>query len=112
MEDKHSFSSYFKRAVSPLLVLHVLRDGPMYGYEINQAMKRRSNDKLGLALLYPVLYKLEEDGYIYQTETRVENGRARTYFAMTPAGQAYLEEKSAEFRDLADTMLAILDGRA
>ena len=112
MEDKHSFSSYFKRAVSPLLVLHVLRDGPMYGYEINQAMKRRSNGKLGLALLYPVLYKLKDDGYIFETETRVENGRARTYFAITPAGQAYLEEKSAEFRDLADTMLAILDGRA
>ena len=112
MEDKRSFSSYFKRAVSPLLVLHVLRDRPMYGYEINQAMKRRSNDKLGLALLYPVLYKLEEDGYISQTETRVENGRARTYFTLTPAGQQYLDEKTAEFQDLADTMLAILDGRA
>ena len=38
----HSFLAYFKRATSPLLVLRLLLEGPMYGYEISQMMKQRS----------------------------------------------------------------------
>ena len=38
----HSFLAYFKRATSPLVVLRLLLDKPMYGYELTQEMKRRS----------------------------------------------------------------------
>ena len=36
----HSFLAYFKRATSPLLVLRLLLEGPMYGYEISQMMNK------------------------------------------------------------------------
>lgn len=51
----HDFSSYFKRAVSPLMVLALLRGNEMYGYEITQEINRRTNKKLSIAVLYPVL---------------------------------------------------------
>ena len=64
----HSFSAYFKRAVSPLIVLALLRDRKMYGYEISQEINLRTHKKRSIAVLYPVLYRLEEQGYI-----RIEN---------------------------------------
>ena len=65
MEDKgHSFGAYFKRATSPLVVLSILQEKPMYGYEISSEMKRRSNGRFAIAVLYPVLYRLEEQGFV------------------------------------------------
>ena len=60
----HSFLAYFKRATSPLAVLRILSDRPMYGYELIQELKQRSGGKYQLSLLYPVLYRLEEQGYL------------------------------------------------
>lgn len=106
----HSFAAYFKRAVSPLVVLALLREKTMYGYELTQAIEIRSDGKLGLALLYPVLYRLEEQGYIYIAETTIENGRARNYYAITDAGREHLETTAAEFQELSDALQAILNG--
>ena len=40
-ENSHSFGAYYKRATSPLAVLRLLKERPMYGYEISQAMKKK-----------------------------------------------------------------------
>ena len=61
-DSGHSFLAYFKRATSPLAVLRILSDRPMYGYELIQELKQRSGGKYQLSLLYPVLYRLEEQG--------------------------------------------------
>lgn len=73
----HSFIAYFKRATSPLVVLHLLQERPMYGYEISNALKTRSNGKYKISILYPVLYRLEDQGYIRISETEVMDGRAQ-----------------------------------
>ena len=41
-DSGHSFLAYFKRATSPLAVLRILSDRPMYGYELIQELKQRS----------------------------------------------------------------------
>lgn len=111
MEDNtgHSFSAYYKRAVSPLIVLSLLKEKPMYGYEISQEMGARSNQKLTVAVLYPILYRLEQQGFICDSDTIVENGRARSYYSITPAGEEYLAKVSAEYHELSDILLSILD---
>ena len=110
MVDKtgHSFGAYFKRAVSPLMVLALLRDKPMYGYEISQLMVERSGGKLKISVLYPVLYRLTEQGYVHMSEITIENGRARSYYAITPEGIAYLDQTVAEFTELAEAFFAVL----
>ena len=52
-DSGHSFLAYFKRATSPLAVLRILSDRPMYGYELIQELKQRSGGKYQLSLLYP-----------------------------------------------------------
>ena len=106
----HSFASYFKRAVSPIIVLALLHSKKMYGYEISQEINDRTNKKLSIAVLYPVLYRLEEQGYIHVVDTIVENGRARNYYSTTPSGDAYLKATYTEFLDLTNTFREIVEG--
>ena len=96
----HSFISYFKRATSPLVVLHLLSEKPMYGYEISAIIKERSNGKYTISILYPVLYRLEEQGYIGISSTEVSDGRARSYYSITGAGREYLSRTLAEYREI------------
>lgn len=107
----HTFASYFKRAISPMMVLSLLMEKTMYGYELSQLIAQRSNGKLTISVLYPVLYRLEEQGFIEISDTTVENGRARNYYSITPTGQAYAEKTIGEFRDLMNTFFAVIDGK-
>ncbi len=98
----HSFTSYFKRATSPLVVLRLLKEKPMYGYEITAEIKNRSNGKYMISILYPVLYRLEEQGYIEISSTEVADGRARSYYSITPEGRKHLEKTWQEYLDISE----------
>lgn len=109
-DSSHSFEAYYKRATSPLAVLKLLLDGPMYGYELSQEMKRRSGGRFTIALLYPVLYRLEEQGYIQVERSEVVNNHARSYYAVTPAGQDYLTNSFQEYKKIHEAFLEIMEG--
>lgn len=111
MKDaSHSFEAYYKRATSPLAVLLILRERPMYGYELAQTMKQTSGGRYTISLLYPVLYRLEEQGYIRVERTEVINNRARSYYAVTDEGRAYLERSLREYREIHDAFMLIVEG--
>jgi DNA-binding PadR family transcriptional regulator len=96
------------------LVLELLRERPMYGYEIASALKARSEGifALGQGTLYPLLYSLEEKGLI--RVARVEDapgaGRRRCYYTLTPAGGKELEENLVTWREIARGMNLVLGG--
>ena len=104
----HSFISYFKRATSPLAVLRLLTERPMYGYEISAELKARSGGKFSISILYPVLYRLEEQGFIEISSTEVSDGRARSYYAITGAGRAHLEKTLGEYREISEVFEALV----
>lgn len=108
-DNSHSFEAYYKRATSPLVVLQLLRGGSMYGYELTQAMNQRSGGRLTLSLLYPVLYRLEEQGYIRVQRTEVVNNRARSYYAVTQEGLEYLERSLREYQALHRAFLSVME---
>ena len=105
----HSFISYFKRATSPLVVLRFLSEKPMYGYEISAELKARSGGKYTISILYPVLYRLEEQGYIEISATEVAEGRARSYYSITPAGREYLEKTKAEYAEISAVFNGLME---
>lgn len=106
----HSFLAYFKRATSPLAVLRLLCERPMYGYELTQEMNRRSGGEYTLSLLYPVLYRLEEQKHVVITKTEVVDGRARSYYAATASGRAYLAQSWEEYRQISCAFCALMEG--
>lgn len=87
------------RGTLPLLVLSVLRDEELYGYEIAQRIRDRSGDLFvpSEGSLYPALHRLEQDGALVATWRASERGPRRRYYAITPAGQALFADASREW---------------
>ncbi len=109
-DASHSFESYYKRATSPLVVLRLLHDQAMYGYQVSQAMQQRSHGRFTIAVLYPILYRLEEQGYICVEKTEVINNRARSYYAITEKGRQYLMKSLDEYREIHEAFMDIMEG--
>ena len=105
----HSFNSYFKRSTSPLVVLKFLNERPMYGYEITAALKERSGGKYKISILYPILYRLEDQGFIEISSTEVADGRARSYYSITEAGRAHLEKTWKEYLEISDVFVQLMN---
>ena len=74
-DQSHSFISYYKRATSPLVVLLLLQERPMYGYEITAEIAKRSGGRYTVSVLYPILTGLVEDGYIEEEEKVIVDTR-------------------------------------
>ncbi|WP_113152773.1 PadR family transcriptional regulator [Nitratireductor sp. OM-1] len=101
--------SSFLNGVPELLVLRLLRDREMYGYEIVQAIRDASGDAIGFAegVIYPLLHSLERDGAL-TTRRQTVNGRSRVYYSVTPAGSGRLAMLAEQWHDLHRTIAGIL----
>jgi PadR family transcriptional regulator PadR len=80
---------------TPMLVLKLLEDREMYGWEIINELAEKSLDtfKLKTGALYPVLHGLENDGYVTSVTRTIANGRVRKYYCITDGGRGFLAEK-------------------
>lgn len=86
-----------KKATTEMLVLFMLRQKPMYTYQMAQEVDRLTQGVLTFNTMYLAVYRLQEGGYIQEAEKRIEDGRARIYLGITPAGQTYYEQLRAEY---------------
>lgn len=93
------------RGAGPLAVLKLLERGEMYGYELVEALAKRSDGVLamGQSTLYPMLYNLEAKGLIV-SKWREEQGRERKYYTLTGAGKKRLANDSEQWRRLIGAM--------
>jgi PadR family transcriptional regulator PadR len=103
----------FMNGVPALLILRVLKEREMYGYEIVQALKDRAGEAMavGEGVVYPVLHGMERDGTL-TSRRRTVNGRGRIYYALTPAGSLRLAKLSKAWTRLAGVIGEILQGGA
>jgi len=87
------------KGTTPLLVLTVLRDGELYGYEIAQQIRERSGDAFAPSegSLYPALHALEADGALIATWRESDKGPRRRYYRITPKGRGLLAEHETEW---------------
>lgn len=109
-EYGHSFEDYFKRALNPLVILSLLQERPKYAYEMTQELRGKTEGGYTMPLLYPVLYRLEEQGFIEQsTKVISENNRVRNYYRITAAGVEHLEQIKAEYVRLCGHVRQLVD---
>lgn len=101
----------FMAGVPELMVLRLVKDREMYGYEIVAALREQSGAVItaGEGVIYPLLHTLEKDGALKAVRKTV-NGRPRVYYSLTPKGQKRLTGLSADWRTLTAAIAAILDG--
>lgn len=95
-----------------IMVLTVLRENDMYGYQIIKELEQRSENVFSLneGALYPVLHKLETDAYISSYWEDSEQGRKRKYYHLTPKGATLYESKSREWQIFSKSVNMVLGG--
>jgi PadR family transcriptional regulator PadR len=93
------------------LILHFLSEHKrLYGYEITQMVKERSQNKILLkeGSLYPALHKLEAEGLVISEEVFIGK-RVRRYYKLTNSGKkatrTYLNELSAFLKTIENLIL-------
>jgi len=81
------------------VLLSVLSNGEMYGYQIIQRVIDLSGGVLDWSegMLYPVLHRLEKEGLIRSRWEMSEQGRRRKYYSLTDAGRHELEQERAQW---------------
>lgn len=94
-----NMNTALKKATSELIVLHLLREKPMYTYEMMSAVAQRSGGVIAFNTMYLSIYRLQDRGCIQEQGKVVsEDNRTRVYFAITPEGEAYLDRLEEEYR--------------
>ena len=83
-----------------MLILRLLSEKDMYGYEMIDTLKKRSENvfELKAGTLYPLLHGLEEKQFLNSYEQEVL-GKVRKYYQITPEGRQHLEQKKEEWKE-------------
>ncbi|MCI9646254.1 MAG: helix-turn-helix transcriptional regulator [Lachnospiraceae bacterium] len=83
-----------KKATIEMLLLKLLAEQDMYGYQMTQQLKKRSNGLYTVleGSMYPILYRLEEQEYICHYEEKVGKRQTRVYYHLEENGEKYLAE--------------------
>lgn len=94
-----------------LLILSILSKGDMYGYQIVQTLKDKSQGYYVLreSSMYPTLYRLLEEGYISTSEESIVQKRVRVYYHIEDKGLVYLKELERNYFDSTMGVCSVLD---
>jgi len=95
------------------LILSLLSKQESYGYELIQEIKRRSGDKIKWTdgMLYPVLHRMEADGWIRSRWVEIENGRKRKYYSIRKDGQQALKDKREQWTVISSVLSGLWKGQ-
>jgi transcriptional regulator len=91
------------------LVLAILAEGDSYGYAIIKRVEELSGGHLQWTdgMLYPVLHRLERQGYVSAKWSESENGRKRKYYRITKQGRAALAAQRQQWKAVDSTLHGI-----
>ncbi len=94
-----------------LLILRLLEEEDLYGYQMIERLRERSDDTFSLkaGTLYPLLHTLETQALV-QSYEQAADGRTRKYYHLTKAGRARLAEKTEEWRAFSGAVERVLKG--
>lgn len=96
-----------------MLLLKILEEGDCYGYQLSQSVKKHSDGRIKIAegTMYPILYKLEDQGFISDHKERVGKRQTRVYYHLEPSGKEHLDTLIQDYYSLIDAIESILGPR-
>ncbi len=99
-----------KKGTVEMLLLHLLCERSMYGYELLQELKIRSDYKFILkdGSMYPIMYRMIDKELVTDEQVLVGKRRTRVYYHITDLGRAYLEEIKAEYFSMSEGIANVL----
>lgn len=100
-----------KRGTLEMVLLKLLREREMYGYELATAFQERGNGEFQIkdGTLYPVLYRLEKAGHVEPRWETQERGVPRKYYRVTAAGKKQADRLIGEWRTFVNAVDSLLN---
>jgi len=100
----------FRKGSTRVLILSMLAERPMYGYQIAKELKRRSEGYFAFkeGTLYPALHRMEKEGLLGSEWQVVEKGPSRKYYHITEEGRKVLADSAQEWATFSRRLLSIL----
>ena len=94
-----------------LLVLSILENEKMYGYQMIKQLKLKSENVFEFqeGTLYPILHKLEEKKWISSYWDEVD-GKKRKYYSITKDGKKQLASKKEEWKEFSSKVNQVIGG--
>lgn len=91
----------WKKGSAELLILSLLEGQPRHGYDIGRLIDRRSGGAIHfhVASLYPLLYRLEQRGWIQGRWVEKPNQRRRRYYRLTDEGGRVLAAQRKRWQE-------------
>jgi transcriptional regulator len=90
--DARILDRELKKGSAELIILSIVDEHPRHGYEISKLIEARSEGeiKFNIASLYPLLYRLEERGWLQGRWVEKAGTRRRRFYSLTPEGRRVL----------------------
>lgn len=102
-----------KKATIEMLLLRMLMEQDMYGYQMTQELKKRSSGRYTVleGSMYPILYRLCDQGYITSYEKKVGKRLTRVYYRVEEEGRKYYEGLLRDYEEFLDLISFLLDSK-
>jgi PadR family transcriptional regulator PadR len=102
-----------KKGSSELILLSLLDARPRHGYEISKLIEQRSAGRLRfhMASLYPLLYRIEERGWIQGRWVEKAGERRRRFYRLTAKGRRILAMQRETWREFVLAVNLVTGGR-
>ena len=110
--DTRALDRELKKGSAELLILSLLEARPRHGYELSKLIHTRSDGQLTFHIdsLYPLLYRLEERGWIKGTWVEKEGERRRRFYRVTAEGRRVLARQRKTWETFVESVRRITGG--
>jgi PadR family transcriptional regulator PadR len=100
------FDRELKKGSAELIILSIVEARSRHGYEISGLIEQRSAGQLKfqVASLYPLLYRLEERGWLQGRWVEKPGQRRRRFYGLTPEGRHVLARQRATWKTFVEAM--------
>ena len=100
-------------ASSTPIVLAILAEKDSYGYAILQRVRQLSGERMEWTdgMLYPVLHRMEREGWIESHWAETETGRRRKYYQLKKEGKRALKEQRDQWMMVHSVLSGLLEGQ-
>ena len=98
-----------KKGSAELIILSILEPRPRHGYEIGKLIEERSRGtlKFHVTSLYPLLYRLEERGWLHGRWVEKAGQRRRRFYNLTAEGHRVLARQRTTWQSFVNAMQLI-----
>jgi len=108
--DFNNWRTQLRKGLLEMVVLNLLQNGKIHGYEMVQKLKRLDGLKIREGNIYAILARLRIDGLVKGGEEASEDGPPRIHFELTKPGRKVLEDMNSHWDTIKKDIRIVMKG--